>query len=105
MELSKFTDTQKLTFGPRWSADGKWLRYVSPDPSGLGAINLEDGRTALYPNGMSEPGAWSATGAHLLTTQTWQQGDQAGSHLLVVDVQTGAARQLVEPGDQPAWLP
>jgi Tol biopolymer transport system component len=89
-----FSDSQQLAFEPRWSADGKWISYISPDPSGLGVIHLEDGRTALYPNAQGEPGVWNPLGAQLLTTNTWLQGDEYVTHLLQVDVETNEVVDL-----------
>lgn len=83
-----FSDSQQLAFEPRWSADGNWLSYISPDPSGLGVIHLEDGRTALYPNAQGEPGVWNPLSAQLLTTNTWLQEGEYVTHLLQIDVET-----------------
>jgi Tol biopolymer transport system component len=89
-----FTDNQQLAFEPRWSADGQWLSYISPDPSGLGVIHLQEGRTALYPNAQGEPGVWSPTGTKLLTTNTWLQGEEYVTHLLQIDVETNEVIDL-----------
>lgn len=89
-----FSDSQQLAFEPRWSADGRWLSYISPDPSGLGVIHLEDGRSALYPNAQGEPGVWSPTRTTLLTTNTWLQGEEYVTHLLHIDVETNEVVDL-----------
>jgi Tol biopolymer transport system component len=84
-----FSDSQQLAFDPRWSPDGKWLSYISPEPNGLGVINLEDGRTALYPNAMGEAGIWSPTGETILTTNTWLHEQEYVIHILQMNVETG----------------
>ncbi|MEZ4835355.1 MAG: hypothetical protein R2873_25765 [Caldilineaceae bacterium] len=69
-----FPDSQQLAFEGRWSPDGSRLSYISPDPAGLGVINLADGQTALYPNALGEAGVWHPQKNLLLTTNTWVEG-------------------------------
>jgi Tol biopolymer transport system component len=89
-----FSDSQQLSFDPRWSPDGRWLSYISPEPNGLGVINLEDGRTALYPDAMGEAGTWTPAGDAILTTNTWSQGQEYVIHILQINVETGETVDL-----------
>lgn len=89
-----FPDSQQLAFEGRWSPDGRWLSYISPDPSGLGVINLEDGQTFLYPNSLGEAGVWHPQRNLLLTTNTWLEGEDYVTHLLQVEVESGEVIDL-----------
>jgi hypothetical protein len=48
---------------------------------------------------------WSLDGLYLLTRRFPLKGPEIVPSLWLIDIQTGDARQLLEPGDQPAWLP
>lgn len=77
-----FSDNQRLALEARWSGDGQWLSFVSPEPQGLGLYNLNDGRSFLFTNALGESGEWSPTAAYFLTTSAWQQQDVYVTHLL-----------------------
>jgi TolB protein len=105
-----FADDQKLAFEPRWSSDGQFLSYLSPDLGGVGTINLYDGSTQFYETTTGEPGIWRPLSNQLLINVLRQLGESYVVHLLLVDVGTNAQQNLsgedalVEDGS-PAWSP
>jgi TolB protein len=105
-----FADDQKLSFEPRWSSDGQYLSYLSPDLGGVGTINLFDGTTQFYETTTGEPGIWRPQRSQLLINVLRQLGDQYVVHLLLIDVSDNSQRNLsgeemlVEDGS-PAWSP
>jgi TolB protein len=105
-----FADSQKLAFEPRWSSDGQWLSYLSPDLGGVGTLNLYDGSTQFYETNTGEPGVWRPLRSQLLMNVMRQLGDIYVVHLLLIDVANNEQRNLsgeealVEDGS-PAWSP
>lgn len=94
-----FSDSQRLGLDARWSADGAWLCYVSPDPQGLGVFNVRDGRNTLYPSATGETCTWDKQRpSRLYTTESWQEGEAWGVHLIAVDVESGARVNLSGSG-------
>jgi Tol biopolymer transport system component len=105
-----FTDSQKLAFEPRWSSDGQYLSYLSPDLGGVGTINLYDGGTQFYETPTGEPGIWRPLRSQLLINVMRQLGETYVIHLLLIDANSNQQRNLsgeesmVEDGS-PAWSP
>lgn len=105
-----FADDQKLAFEPRWSSDGQHLSYLSPEPSGVGVINLYDGSEQFYETTTGEPGIWRPLSSQLLINVLRQLDERYVVHLLTIDVNTNEQRNLsgeealVEDGS-PAWSP
>lgn len=105
-----FADGQRLGFDARWSADGAWITYISPDFVGLGVYNLESGADAFYPTSTGEPGVWHPTAPVFLMTELRQVGETYVVHLFLVDPVNGVRtnlsgeESLVEDG-APAWSP
>lgn len=89
-----FSDSQKLSFEPRWSYDSQWLSYVSPDLGGVGVINLQYGRTQFYETPTGEAAAWNSKANQLVFTVMQQQGDMVLSHLVLADVATNQQKNL-----------
>lgn len=89
-----FSDSQRLSMEPRWSADGQWLSFVSPEPYGLGVYNLNDGRDTLFTNALGEPGEWANHTAHFLTTSAWRQGEFYVTHLMRGDAESSELLDL-----------
>lgn len=83
-----FADGQRLGLEARWSSDGQWLSFVSPEPAGLGLYNVNDGREALFTNATNEAGEWSPTAPYFLTTSSWQQNDEYVIHLMRGDAES-----------------
>lgn len=105
-----FADDQKLAFDPRWSPDGEWLSYLSPDLGGVGVINMFDGRTQFYESTTGEAGQWQPRTNRLLMNVMRQVGEQHVVHLLTIDPQTNeqwllsGEENLVEDGAA-LWSP
>jgi len=105
-----FDDSQKLGFDPRWSGDGQWLSYISPDQVGIGTINLSSGNTGFFPTSTGEAGVWHPSRPALLMSTVGEVDGQFVTHLLLVDAESGAMRNLsgeknpVED-NSPAWSP
>jgi TolB protein len=105
-----FADSQKLGFDARWSFDGQWLSFLSPDLVGLGAYNVQTGDERLYATATGEPGVWRPGRTEFLMTREGQIGDQFVTHLVAVDPVAGTERDLSGAealvGDgAPAWSP
>jgi Tol biopolymer transport system component len=105
-----FADNQKLAFEPRWSSDGRYLSFLSPDLGGVGTFHLDDGSTQFYETSTGEPGVWRPAHGQLLINVMSQLDEQYVVHLLLIDVTDNAQRNLsgeealVEDGS-PAWSP
>ncbi len=105
-----FADDQKLAFEPRWSSDSQYLSYLSPEPGGVGVINLYDGSEEFYETTTGEPGLWRPLRSQLLINVLRQLDEHYVVHLLLIDVNTNEQRNLsgeealVEDGS-PAWSP
>jgi TolB protein len=105
-----FADSQKLGFDARWSADGQWLAYLSPDFYGVTAYNVETGDEQFYATQTGETGAWHPQRSVFLMNEQAQIGDTYVVHLYLVDpaantrVNLSGADNPVEDGS-PAWSP
>lgn len=105
-----FVDDQKLAFEPRWSGDGRWLSYVSPDLGGVGAVQADGNDEHIYPSTSGEAAVWHPQNNQFVFSIMQQVGEQFVSHLLLTDPATNAqqnlsgAENLVEDGSS-AWSP
>ncbi|MCY3707757.1 MAG: hypothetical protein OXG26_02605 [Caldilineaceae bacterium] len=105
-----FSDSQRLGLDARWSADGEWLCFVSPEEQQLAVINLaggpagENGQTAFYPTATGETCSWDSAQARLYTTDFRQSGDEWMTHLIAIDVESGEQVELSEVGSDGAAL-
>jgi Tol biopolymer transport system component len=105
-----FPDDQKLAFEPRWSADGQWLSYVSPDLGGVGVYNLQTKQEQFYASTTGEPGIWHPQRNELLVSVVQPLGELYVSHLWLINpvddiqVNLSGTEKLVEDG-APAWSP
>ena len=99
-----FSDSQRLGLDARWSADGEWLCFVSPEEQKLAVINLtagsagETGQTAFYPTATGETCAWDSSRSRLYTTDFRQSGDGWMTHLIAIDVESGEQVELSGAG-------
>lgn len=89
-----FSDNQKLAFEPRWSSDGKWISYLSPDFVGVGVMNLDDGNTQFFATPSGEPAVWRPGKSEIMLTTQVQTSENWATHLVLVDVATGSQRNL-----------
>jgi TolB protein len=89
-----FGDSQKLAFDARWSGDGKWLSYLSPDFGGVGVLNLESGQMQFYETPTGETGVWHPKRNQVLISVLRQIGEQYVTHLLLIDPVSSEQRNL-----------
>ncbi len=105
-----FSDSQRLGLDARWSADGAWLCFVSPEEQQLAVINLtggsagEAGQTDFYPTATGETCSWDSTLPRLYTTDFRQSGDEWMTHLIAIDVESGEQVELSVVGSDGAAL-
>ncbi len=105
-----FADSQQLGFDPRWSADGQWLSYLSPDLGGVGVYNLEDSRSFFYATTTGEAAVWHPARPELVMSEMAQVGDLYEVQLYAVDPVAERRTRLsvheypVED-NSPAWSP
>lgn len=108
--LPAFADDQKLAFEPRWSADGQWLSYVSPDLGGVGVYNRQSGQEQFYASTTGEAAIWHPQRNEVLLTVAQPLSDTFVTHMLLIDPvnntqsNLSGADNLVEDGS-PAWSP
>lgn len=110
-----FGDSQQLGFEPRWSTDGQWLSYLSPDLIGVGVYNLETGAQHFYATSTGETGVWHPRQNRLVISRMEQQGELYQVHLYAVDPTQEAApdalgirlslHDVPVEDNSPAWSP
>lgn len=106
MELSTgtiapvFADSQQLAFEPRWSFDGKWLSYLSPDLGGVGVYHLENGTTRFYPTTTGETATWHPLRNELILSEMRTNAQYFEVHLVRIDPLT-ETRQDVSVAEYP----
>lgn len=94
-----YSDSQRLGLEARWSADGEWLCFVSPEEQKLGVFNLTGGQTVFYPTATGETCAWDRARPRLYTTELWQSGDEWMTHLIAIDAESGEKVDLSGTGN------
>lgn len=105
-----FSDSQRLGLDARWSVDGEWLCFVSPEEQMLAVISLssqsaeESGQTAFYPTATGETCTWDSSRTRLYTTDFRQSGDEWMTHLIAIDVESGQQFELSEAGSEAGAL-
>ena len=98
------------------SADGAWIAFKRKEVEGPGATRgsqiwrmRPDGTqaTALTADPAFDhgPPVWSADGRLLITRRFPLRGPDVVPSLWLIDLETGALRHLLEPGDFPAFAP
>ncbi|MEM7344688.1 MAG: Ig-like domain-containing protein [Chloroflexota bacterium] len=105
-----FDDNQLLGYGAGWSADGRWLGYVSPTNQGVQLYNVDNGSTFTIPSRMGGPPVWNPRNNTLLVADVQSVDSGFAVHLLRAAPDGGALEdisgpsELVEDGS-PAWSP
>lgn len=89
-----FADNQQLAFDPRWSYDGRWLSYLSPDLGGVGAYQLENGMTRFYPTTTGETPVWHPQRNEFVFSEMISGTTVYEVHLVLVDPLTETRRDL-----------
>ena len=89
-----FGDSQQLAFDPRWSPDGKWLSYLSPDLGGVSAYHLENGTTRFYATTTGETAIWHPQRNELVYSEMLADNEFFEVHLFGVDPLTETRQDL-----------
>lgn len=89
-----FADSQPLAFDPRWSPDGKWLSYLSPDLGGVSAYHLENGTTRFYATTTGETAVWHPQRNELVYSEMLADSEFYEVHLFGVDPLTETRQDL-----------
>ena len=108
----------------RFSPDGEWLGYVSPEDEGAYLYNMKDGRSHFVPDEIGAPVAWSPASDQAVVPKMdlviihGDEGDdhlehthdyQSAQHLFTVGVESGELEPLSEDimveDSVPAWSP
>lgn len=110
-DLSGETDVDDGT--PTWSPDGKWIVFGRRSPSAAWdrqlwlmevenheARPLTDDREAYH----GAP-AWSPDGGYVLFQRCSVADPRAQPGIWLLEVETGALREVAAVGSQPAWIP
>jgi len=102
-----FQDSQIPGGNPRWSPDGDWLSYSTPE--GIRLYQLENGETRVIANILGAAAMWSPNGKTILLRDVVIRHDQFVTQLFLYDL---AAETLVNinPGEGfentlAAWSP
>jgi TolB protein len=89
-----FADSQQLAFDPRWSPDGKWLSYLSPDLGGVGVYHLDNSTTRFYPTTTGEAAVWHPHRNELIVSEVLSSSTYFEVHLLLIDPLTETRQDL-----------
>ena len=108
----------------RFSPDGQWLGYVSPEKEGAVIYNLQDGRSHFVANEIGVPVAWSPNSSQIIVPNLdlviihGDEGDdhlnhthnyETATHLFDFDVASGESvsisGDLKVEDSVPAWSP
>lgn len=100
---------------PAWSPDGQWVAFVrrifsngQPERGNQLWLMRADGseaRALTQTNSLLHQGvSWSPDGRYLLYHRYDLETPLAKPTVWLLEVESGATRELVNPGSQPAWL-
>jgi Tol biopolymer transport system component len=92
-----FQDRQLPGFAPRFSADGRWLSYISPSSQTLQVYQLGGDKHLSLPYRTGVPEIWSPAGDAFLY---WDQTDTGRAHLNVYDMTTNRTTNLSGAADE-----
>lgn len=92
---------------PRWSPDGAWLSYATPE--GIRLYNLENGETRVIENILGAAAMWAPNGKTILLRDVVIKHDQFVTQLFLYDLQTESMVNI-SPGEGyenllAAWSP
>lgn len=102
-----FQDSQLPGGNPRWSPDGNWLSYATPE--GIRLYNLENGETRVIENLLGAAAIWSPNGNVILLRDVVIRRDQFVTELFLYGVESQTLVN-VNPGEGfentlAAWSP
>ncbi len=117
-------DIEARGYAVRFSPDGEWLSYVSPEDEGAYLYNTKDGRSHFIPDEIGAPVAWSPASDQVVVPNLdlvivhGDEGEdhlehthdyQSAVHLFTVDVESGDLEPISEDlkveDSVPAWSP
>jgi dipeptidyl aminopeptidase/acylaminoacyl peptidase len=107
---SLFADNQQLGFEPRWSNDGRWLSFLSPDMGGVEIYNLDSGERIFYPTTTGEGAVWRPNRLELVLSEMREGNGVYEVHLQRIDPAAGTKLDLSQheypvEDNSPAWSP
>jgi ABC-type nickel/cobalt efflux system permease component RcnA len=101
-----FQDRQLASLAPRFSADGRWLSYISPSTMTLQVYALGGGKNLSLPYRSGVPEMWSPTSDTFLI---WSQTAAGPLHLYLYDMATSRGTDLSGAPEEndygAAWSP
>ena len=81
-----FQDSQLPGGNPRWSPDGKWLSYATPE--GIRLYHLESGETRMIENVLGAAAVWSPNSKTILLRDVVIRHDQFVTELFIYGVES-----------------
>lgn len=81
-----FQDSQFPGGNPRWSPDGNWLSYATPD--GIRLYNLESGETRVIENVLGAAAMWAPNSKTILLRDVVIRHDQFVTELFIYGVES-----------------
>lgn len=103
-----FQEAQLPGANPRWSPDGDWLSYSTPDGN-IRLYNLATGENRILENFLGAAVAWSPAGGSALIRDVLTQEQGLVTHLFRYDLENGDLTDLNDDPNQEsnlaAWSP
>jgi TolB protein len=94
-----FQDAQIPGINPRWSPDGAWLSYSTPDGS-VRLYNLSTGENRILDNFLGAAADWSPDSQSVLLRDVLTQEQGFVTHLFRYDLEGGALTDLNDDPNQ-----
>lgn len=104
-----FEDSQYLGSFARFSPDGRWIAYISPNNQEIQVYDQQSGRSLRIPSSSGESASWSADSRSVMITEIDFSGEQYSIYMYEVDIETAEVTQI--SGDDqvidgwPTWSP
>jgi Tol biopolymer transport system component len=103
-----FQEAQLPGINPRWSPDGRWLSYSTPD-GGIRLYNLVTGENRIIKNLLAAAVVWSPDSRSLLLRDVLTQEQGFVTHLFRYDLDNGVMTEVnADPNQEnnlAAWSP
>ena len=107
--VAVFEDTQWLGSFARFSPDGQWIAYLTPNNQEIQAYHLESGRSVRIPSSSGEPPMWDADSSSVLMTEIDFAGEQYSIYIYRVAMATTEVTQMSGEDEVidgwPTWSP
>ncbi len=87
-----FQEDRLPGINPRWSPDGEWLSYATPE--GLRLYRLEDGENRMINNTLRAAAQWSPDSRSILLRDVVVKNDQFVTQLFLYDLSSGTITNL-----------